>query len=143
MKDHPLSVIWEPGLEETAAVRQGLTQFGIEALGGTPPKNLAVLLKSNQGRVIGGATGQAILNHFYLQQLWIDATWRSQGYGSRVLRKVEQAATESGCETVTLDTLNPKSMPFYEQHGYRAISEITDFIPGFTRVFYKKRLTIS
>ncbi|MEW8625839.1 MAG: GNAT family N-acetyltransferase [Candidatus Thiodiazotropha sp.] len=142
MKEHQLAVIWEPSQEETEAIRHGLTQFGIDAIGGIPPKTLAVVMKSNHGRVIGGATGQAILSHFYLQQLWIDATSRGQGYGSRVLQNVEQAAGEFGCETVTLDTMNPKSMPFYERHGYKAIGEIGEFIPGFNRVFYKKRLTV-
>jgi ribosomal protein S18 acetylase RimI-like enzyme len=142
MKEHHLSVIWEPSQQETEQIRQGLTQFGIDAIGGVPPKSLAVLMKTDHSRVIGGATGEVILGHFFLHQLWIDTPLRGKGYGSRILDKVEQTVCEIGCCEVTLDTMNPRSKAFYEQHGYRVINEIDDYIPGFNRIFYKKQLIL-
>lgn len=140
MKDHQLSVIWEPKQQKTEQTRQGLTQFGIESISGEPPKSLVVMLQSSNDRVIGGATGEAILGHFYLQQLWIDAPMRGKGYGSRILAKVEQTVGAIGCCEVTLETMNPRSKPFYEQHGYCIINEIVEYMPGFNRIYYKKQL---
>jgi GNAT superfamily N-acetyltransferase len=97
-------------------------------------------MKSSSDRVINGATGEAILGRFYLHQLWVDAPMRGKGYGSQILAKFEQAVGEIGCVEVTQDTMNPRSKPFYEQHGYCAFNEIVEYIPGFNRVFYKKQL---
>lgn len=57
----------------------------------------------------------------YLEYMAVQARYRSQGIGGRLLEAVEQWARESGAELITLGT-NLRSdfgaIAFYEKHGY-------------------------
>lgn len=53
----------------------------------------------------------------------VDSTIRSKGYGSQLMQLVEAWAKENDCETVELNTYikNSKSHKFYFNHGYEII----------------------
>lgn len=57
----------------------------------------------------------------YLEYMAVQARYRSQGIGGRLLETVEQWARENGAELITLGT-NLRSdfgaVAFYERHGY-------------------------
>jgi ribosomal protein S18 acetylase RimI-like enzyme len=140
MVNHQLTVLWNPSHEETKAISDGLTRFGMQAIGGEASESLAVLLKARSGEVIGGATGRAILGHFHLDQLWVTSALREMGHGSTILKRITQEAYKLGCREIRLDTMNPRSVPFYEKHGFEVLAEIPEYLPGFKRIFYRKRL---
>ncbi|MET0007482.1 MAG: GNAT family N-acetyltransferase [Candidatus Thiodiazotropha sp. 6PLUC9] len=53
--------------------------------------------------VIVGATGQTILGHFHLNQLWVESSLRNQGNGGRILECIVSQAIEQGCSEIRLD----------------------------------------
>ena len=140
MKDYRISVVREPEKEEIKPIIEGIARYGLEAIGGEQPKSLAVLFKADSGEVTGGATGQAILGHFHLSHLWVTPSQRGRGYGSHILEAITAEADKLGCCEIRLDTMNPRSFPFYERHGYSPYARIPDYLPGFERVFYVKRI---
>ncbi|MES9861610.1 MAG: GNAT family N-acetyltransferase [Candidatus Thiodiazotropha sp. LLP2] len=138
MKDHQLTTVWEPSRNEIEPILDGLRQFGIQAIGGVNQKSVAVLLKDASGGVVGGASGHEILGHFHLNNLWVETSLRGQGYGSNILQRIISQAREMDCREIRLDSMNPRSTPFYEKHGFKIYAEIADYLPGFTRTFYTK-----
>ncbi|MES9852768.1 MAG: GNAT family N-acetyltransferase [Candidatus Thiodiazotropha sp. L084R] len=138
MKDHQLTTIWEPSRDEIEPILDGLSQFGIQAIGGVTPKSVAVLLKDTSGSVVGGASGQEILRHFHLNNLWVDSSLRGQGYGTHILQRIIGLAREMDCSEIRLDSMNPRTKSFYEKQGFKIYAEIADYLPGFTRTFYTK-----
>lgn len=137
MHAHQLSVVHDPDEALIRPVLEGLHRFGVEAIGGTEPKKVAVLLSlAGQGR--GGVIGQQIKGVFYVSHLWVAPEERGQGHGSRLLAAIEAEAFAMGCAEVRLDTMNARSIPFYERHGYEAYARVPGYIPGFEKVFLRK-----
>lgn len=137
MPEHQLSVVHDPDEALIQPILEGLHRFGVEAVGGIEPRKLAVLLPL-AGRTIGGVIGQEVKGIFYVSHLWVTRDERGRGHGSRLLAAIEAEAFASGCDEVRLDTMNAKSIPFYERHGYEAYARVPGYIPGFERVFLRK-----
>lgn len=115
----------------------GLHGFGVEAIGGVEPKRVAVLLPL-AGQTIGGAVGQRVKGVFYVSHLWVAPGERGRGHGSRLLAAIEAEAFAMGCAEVRLDTMNARTIPFYERHGYETYALVPGYIPGFDKVFLRK-----
>lgn len=137
MHAHQLLVVHDPDEALIRPVLEGLHRFGIEEIGGTEPKKVAVLL-SLAGQDRGGVIGQEIKGIFYVSHLWVAPDERGQGHGSRLLAAIEAEAFAMGCAEVRLDTMNARSIPFYERHGYEAYARVPGYIPGFEKVFLRK-----
>lgn len=137
MSNLQLLVVHDPDEALIQPVLEGLHRFGVEAIGGNDPKKLAVLLTQG-GRTVGGATGHQILGLFYLTHLWVAPEQRSQGHGGHLLTAIESEVASQGCIEVRLDTMNAKSIPFYNRHGYEIYARVPEYIPGFEKVFMRK-----
>jgi ribosomal protein S18 acetylase RimI-like enzyme len=62
--------------------------------------------------------------HWYLWALGVNPERQGQGLGSQLLQTViRQAGTQ--CLPCYLDTQNPRNVPFYQQYGFRQVSETT------------------
>jgi GNAT superfamily N-acetyltransferase len=53
-----------------------------------------------------------------IESLWVDPRYRSKGYGSTLLRKVEEEAHKRGCSLIHLDTFDFQAKDFYLAHAY-------------------------
>ena len=137
MSNLQLSVVHDPDEALIQPVLEGIHRFGVEAIGGNDPKKLAVLLTLD-GHTVGGATGHEIMGLFYLTHLWVAPEQRGQGHGGELLAAIESEVARQGCIEVRLDTMNAKSIPFYERYGYDIYARVPEYIPGFERVFMRK-----
>lgn len=131
------SVVHDPDEALIRPVLEGIHRFGVEAIGGNEPKKVAIILTLG-GRTVGGATGHEIRRFFYLTHLWVAPEHRSHGYGGQLLAAIEAEVAGQGCLEVRLDTMNARSVPFYERHGYKVYSRVPEYIPGFAKVFMRK-----
>jgi len=63
-----------------------------------------------------------------LKRMWVHEAWRGAGLGSRMLRRLEQAAVERGLPVVRLDTNSAltEAIAMYQRAGYRAIERYND-----------------
>ena len=68
------------------------------------------------GRVhmLGNRTAQ-------IRYMAVEAGYQRQGFGSRILEQLEQAAMEAGCSRIVLDA-RETALAFYQRHGYRRVS---------------------
>jgi GNAT superfamily N-acetyltransferase len=74
-------------------------------------------------------------NCLYIEILWVHEDFLKKGYGTALLKDVEQLSRENGCILIHLDTFDFQAKAFYEKHGYevfvywkivlRHISDIT------------------
>lgn len=76
-----------------------------------------------------------------IESLWVDAHFRRKGYGSRLLRRVEDEAKDRNCTLIHLDTFEFQSKEFYLAHGYGVFGVLDDCPPGHTRIYLKKTLS--
>jgi GNAT superfamily N-acetyltransferase len=104
---------------------------------------LMLVLRNEQGTVVGGLTGGTYWGWLYVGRLWISEHLRGQGYGRRVLAEAELEAVRRGCHHVYLDTQDFQALPFYLELGYTVYGELEDMPIGHTRYSLQKKLQLT
>lgn len=106
----------------------------------TPNENIGFTLKDDNGHLKGGITGNMFWNHIIIDFLWVDESYRKEGYGSILLNKLEMYAQENDCRLIYLDTFSFQAPAFYQKNGYEIFGVIEDHPRGFDQYFLQKRL---
>ena len=101
-------------------------------------ERFALAVHDADDRLVGGLFAVIYWGWLFVDELWIDETWRGRGLGSELLRRAETHALERGCHSVWLDTFQARS--FYEKLGYEVFGALDDYPARQRRSFLKKRL---
>ena len=117
-----------------------LIDYGITEAAGNSPKYIYCGIKDSQQNYIGGLKGYAMLNLFFISQLFVDENHRNIGLGKKLLSKTERVAQNQGCNVIRLDTLNKKSHDFYIKAGFEKTIEIKQYMKGFDLLFFHKHI---
>ena len=90
-------------------------------------------------KVIGGAVGYCSLAWYYLDDLWLDASYRHQGVGTRLIKEIEKFAKIQNCLGIRTETWRFQARDFYEKLGFHVYASFDDFPPGSTEYYLVKR----
>ena len=114
-----------------------------EAATAGPPeiKSLAVLLKDEAQRTIGGLWGTTVFRWLVVEYVLVPEDVRGTGLGTELMRRAEAIARERNCIGIWLDTYSFQARAFYERFGFTVFGAVTDHPPGHQRLFMKKALT--
>jgi GNAT superfamily N-acetyltransferase len=124
-----------------SVIEDGLTRFNKDQAGFVDARALAVLVRERGGgEVVGGLLGRTTLGLFFVDLIFLPASARGQGLGSRVMALAEQAARQRGCSAAVLFTIVFQAPDFYARQGYRELGRVECDPPGHTRVCMTKRL---
>ncbi len=137
-----LTVTFEPTDADQEAITAPLVAFNKANGPGAPDDSakLAVLLKDENGTVIGGLLGWISCRWLYIVLLVVPEELRRTGLGTRLLSEAEAAARARGCVGVWLDTYSFQAPDFYLRNGYEIFGELKDHPPGANRIFLRKSL---
>ncbi|CAG9612783.1 Acetyltransferase [Bacillus rhizoplanae] len=108
----------------------------------TPLENVSFMVKDEEGNIVGGITGTIFWYHMHIDFLWIEDKLRHQGYGTKLLHKIEKIAKEKKCRLIMLDTFSFQAPEFYKRHGYKEFGLLKDRPKGFSQHFLEKRLEV-
>lgn len=117
-----------------------LIAYNEALLGGSGVKPLSVMIRDESREPLGGLSGRTSFGWMFVELLFVPASLRGTGIGSRILEMAEAEARARGCSGVWLDTLNPDARLFYQKRGYVTFGELPDCPGGNSRVFLSKRL---
>lgn len=136
-----LDLVFEPLPAETLTrfISDGLDLHNIAATKNTEYFPANFFLKSARGEWVGGLIGSIWGGWLQVRYLWVAATLRGQGHGTRLLQAAESYAVERGCVAATLETFSFQARPFYERHGYEVFGTLSDYPPGHSKFFLRKR----
>lgn len=144
MPDHPsgLSIALEasPDYRDANTIIQGLIDFNAMHAGGAAPQELLVTLRDEQGRVVGGLSGDTWVGWLQVHALWIADDVRGRGMGRALMGQAEREAVRRGCTQAFLETLSFQAREFYEGLGYLVFSSLDGFPPGGARYAMRKTL---
>lgn len=135
-----LSVTAAPTAAEMAAIGDGLAGFNQSDVGPANREALAVLLRDDDGAIVGGLLGYTAWGWLYTQWLWLSESQRGAGWAGRMLSAAEDTARRRGCHGAYIDTFNPVALRAYHRQGYIAFGNLPDFPKGRTRTFLQKAL---
>ncbi|MGY5805106.1 GNAT family N-acetyltransferase [Rhizobium hainanense] len=130
-----------PSESELAAISAGLTAFNTEDVGPSGRQSLAVLIRDDAGKTIGGISGYTAWGWLFTQWLFVPETLRGQGMAGKLLDAAETEASTRGCFGAWIDTFNPQALKAYQRQGYVVFGELPDFPVGRSRFFLQKKLS--
>lgn len=129
-----------PSGEDLDVVLKNLTAYNELDVGPPDRMPLAVFIRDEQDRVIGGLSGYTSWGWLFTQLLFIPETLRGQGMAARLLEQAETEARRRGCRGAWIDTFNPRALKAYQRQGYETFGELPAFVGERTRTFLKKTL---
>ena len=140
MTDIRIEPVHEISADERLTVIDGLVGYNREQGFVWERGPLNVLARGAGGAVVGGLLGEVNLGWLFVSALWVDASVRGSGVGSRLMEAAEAEARRRACVGVHLDTFSFQARPFYEKLGFELFGELTDCPPGGAKYYLRKRL---
>jgi GNAT superfamily N-acetyltransferase len=129
-----------PSGEDLDVILKGLTAYNEAEVGPADRIPLAVLIRDDDGEVIGGLSGYTSWGWLFTQLLFIPEQLRGQGMAARLLDEAEAEARRRGCRGAWIDTFNPQALKAYQRQGYEIFGELPAFVGDRTRSFLRKAL---
>ncbi len=130
---------WAPEYDEQ--IIDGLRAFNRVHLGPHERVFIKAVLLDSEGKVVGGALGSVVIGWLHVDALWVADSHRGNGYGSRILRTLEQESIPLGAKSVYLETLGFQAEGFYLKQGYAECGRIQNFAQDWDHIFLHKELT--
>lgn len=127
-----------PADNDVAFVRKKLRAYNRSKAELQPQRDLAVFARDEDGKMVGGATGEVNWGWLYVDMLWVDEKHRGKSVGSRLLREIEDLSKPYNVVGFHLGTTDFQALDFYLKNGYEVWGQLTDFPPGHTNYSLRK-----
>jgi len=99
------------------------------------------VVKNYEDKIIAGINSKMYCwNCLYIDSLWVDAEFRGEGIGMRLLDEVEKIAIKKGCTLIHLDTFDFQAKDFYIKQGYEVFGILDNCPEGHKRYYMKKNI---
>ncbi len=125
--------------ESQKIVRKGLgsnfEKHVSDLLKENPKIEIKLVIKNDDGQVIGGLCGYTILKTLNMAKLWVDERYRGQGYGMGLLMHAEKLAKEKGCIAGQTACFSFQELDFLKKHGYTEYG-VSDGYPKGVKEYY-------
>ena len=138
MSNYTIAVDPSPSIETESVLFVGLKAFNLIHAGPANRRDLSVLLRDDDGIVVGGLSGVVQWNWLFVSLLYVSEELRGQGFGRALMKEAEREAVVMGCTHIYLDTFSFQARGFYERLGYEVFGQLEDFPPGHSRYFLRK-----
>jgi GNAT superfamily N-acetyltransferase len=135
-----LSLTATPSSADLDVILGGLTAFNAAEVGPSGRAALAVLIRDEDGRTIGGLSGYTAWGWLFTQLLFVPVALQGKGMAGKLLTLAEMEARRRGCQGAWIDTFNPNARKAYMRQGYEVFGELPAFVAGRTRTFLRKAL---
>ena len=94
------------------------------------------------GKLIAGLDAcMTAFKILYVSTVFVDSAYRRKGYGTQLMREMEQRAKELGANTIRLDTFSWQGKEFYEALGYQVVGHYENPTDGYEEYFFLKRIS--
>jgi len=126
--------------EDCIELRIALHEFNFESTGYRDGRSLSCFLRNADGVLVAGIDGFTWGGYGRIEYLWVDASLRGQGIGTRLLSAAENEARRRGCLKVVLDTHSFQAPELYRSLGYEEVGTTLDTPIGFSQTLFEKSL---
>jgi GNAT superfamily N-acetyltransferase len=132
----------DPSPADIKTIEDGLTTHAIDVAIPFERFSLLIGVRGADGTLMGGILAKWYRTHgaVIVNDLWVDATLRGQGWGRMLMMRLEKEALERGCFLIHLDTFEFQARGFYEKLGYMIDGSVRYPKSGIKRYFLSKYL---
>lgn len=127
----------EPGTFE--AIYAALDASVAPIIGPADGRPLAIPIRDDHGRVLGGLWAFTLYHWLHVHLLFIPEPIRHRKAGTSLMKLAEAEARRRGCIGALVDTFSFQAAAFYAALGYETFATLPDFPPGHERLYLRKR----
>ena len=102
-------------------------------------KRFSLALFTKSGEAFGVLNAYTVFTEVYVDDLWVDASWRGKGYGRKLIQALEDMFKNKGFNNINLVTSAFQAPEFYRKCGY--VAEFTrenTRNPKLSKTFFSK-----
>jgi ribosomal protein S18 acetylase RimI-like enzyme len=131
---------FSPPMNEIEFLGKKLFQYNRSKIEKYSYEQFILKVVDDSNSIFAGIHCQIGGNWLYIESLWIDKEYRSQGLGEELLGKVEKIALEKKCFGVYLYTYSFQNPGFYQKFGYTIFGTLENFCNENSKLYMKKIL---
>ena len=117
-----------------------LKSYNESIVGPYQRKPYAIYIKSQSGEVIAGIKGDVFERICSVHLMWVHENCRQQGFGKKIMLRLDKYATKMGCKFIQLDTAAFQAKAFYEKLGFSTIATLPEGFMGSNQYIMRKVL---
>ncbi len=138
----PIRMTSEPNAsaQDMDIIENAINEFNMAVTGDRNWKPIRIFLRDEAGQILGGITAEIWGGWMHIIYLWVSEDLRHGGYGTQLLEAAEKEALAFGCYHAYLETFSFQARPFYERSGYKVITEMPNYPPGYQHYILQKTL---
>ena len=110
------------------------------ATGRNDGRGLGFVIKGEDGRTIGVASGYSWAGTSELKQMWIDEACRGRGYARALLNAFVTEAASRGVRRIWVQSHDFQAPGMYEKAGFKRVAEFAEWPEGHSNVVLCKTL---
>ncbi|MHB0874897.1 MAG: GNAT family N-acetyltransferase [Anaerolineae bacterium] len=127
-----------PPQEVVDVIGDGLGAYNDSFTGKREWEKMAIVVKDDEGKVLGGLTGAFGWDWLHVTMLWLDQGLRGQDVGTKLIAMAEQEALARGITSIHLETTSFQALGFYLKNGFEIVGRLKDKPKGHTWYYLKK-----
>ncbi|MFX1254921.1 MAG: GNAT family N-acetyltransferase [Promethearchaeota archaeon] len=132
----------DPSEEEMKFVQKGLENHNRRYPNGEldiPTPDISLVLKDNNGNIIGGVITSMLTGIMHLETLWVDERYRGRGYGRNLVLEAERLGREKGYSASQTWTFSFQAPRFYQSIDYKIVGIFDGYTDGITEYILLKK----
>ncbi|RLC19208.1 MAG: GNAT family N-acetyltransferase [Deltaproteobacteria bacterium] len=131
---------FSPPLNEIKYLESKLFQHNRKKIENYSYEQFILKVVDSSNSIIAGIHCKIGGNWLYIESLWVEKEYRSQGLGKELLIKAEKIASEKKCFGVYLYTYSFQNPGFYQKLGYNIFGTLENFCNENSKLYMKKIL---
>ncbi|MFW9854433.1 MAG: GNAT family N-acetyltransferase [Candidatus Thorarchaeota archaeon] len=131
-----------PSEAETKIVQKGLEDHNKRHPYGEldiPTPDISLVLRDADGIIIGGVITSMLIGVMHLEVLWVEESYRNQGFAKALVLEAERIGKEKGYSASQTWTFSFQAPGFYQRIGYRIVGIFDGYSNGITEYVLLKK----
>ena len=130
-----------PEQNDLDLIRDGIRAYNRMHLPDGDVDAVGCFARNNEGKVVGGLTGEMFNNTVFVEYLWVDAEARTSGVGSKLIALLEEQVKPHGVTHLYLDTYSFQALDFYLKLGFEKVGQYSGYpATGIDKHFLQKQI---
>lgn len=122
-------------------IRDGIRAYNRMHLPDGDVNAIGCFARNDEGKVIGGLTGEMFNNTVFVEYLWVDPEARTSGLGSKLISLLEEQVKPHGVTRLYLDTYSFQALDFYLKLGFEKVGQYSGYpASGIDKHFLQKQI---
>ena len=102
-------------------------------------KPFSIVFRNSAGQAVGVLSAYTAFAEIYVDDIWVDASYRGNGLGRKLLEALENLYRDEGFNNINLVTSQFQAVGFYEKCGYEVeFVRTNEHHPMLSKTFFVK-----